>query len=113
MPPCAHSIPLITVVSLVKWHEDVELQVPATNSSSGAAAEESSGSMTLAPNHAAFQWMLLIQIVFPLIIYAVALFMCIRRTFKIPLLLIAVVVFTLSWSVLACGLFYYYDVAYW
>lgn len=116
------SIPLVTVLSLIPWHVTVDSGLAAANGTSTAnatAPSHVSGNSTelnfgvVRPNHAAFQWMLLFQIVFPLVIYAVALFVCIRRGFSLPRPLVAVVLFTLTWACVICGLFYYFDVPYW
>ena len=65
------------------------------------------------PNSQTLQWMLLFQLIFPLCIYALFLYVCIRKTFKIPKVLAITVGITVVWSVIVCALFYVFNVPFW
>ncbi len=136
--PSCRSIPLVTVLSLIHWSESVPVDpaiaagtpdsaftiaaaiaAAAVQPGGGAAAAtapeagQAAMAATIRPNHDALQWMLLAQIIFPLCIYALALFICIRRSFRPPRILVITVCVSMAWSIMAVVLIHHYDFAFW
>ncbi|GAX77988.1 hypothetical protein CEUSTIGMA_g5430.t1 [Chlamydomonas eustigma] len=138
----AFCLPVIGTLSVIKWHVVVEpitanvsvVQIGAVNSALNTTlAQGPPASVTpsstlntgvntfknhpetspFRPNDKALQLMLIFQLIFPLVLYALCLYICICKTFKIPRALIIAVTFTASWSLLACGLIYAYDFSFW
>jgi hypothetical protein len=125
---------MIGALSVIKWHVVVAPSTQAANTSAVLVGGDSSalntsipqppstsasdfknlsGTSPFRPNGMALQLMLIFQLLFPLVLYALCLYICIRKTFKIPRALIIAVIFTASWSLLACGLMYAYDFSFW
>jgi hypothetical protein len=53
------------------------------------------------------------QCVIPLAFYALLLYVCMRRSWRIPRGVWAIVAFSISWATIACAIFYHYDFDYW
>ena len=124
-PPC--SMPIVVALSTVQWQlEDAPPADTLPIGSNTTAAPPPSGNSTappaqlvevrfaaIRPNALALQWMLLGQLIFPLCIYAVFLFICIKKSFKIPRVVWITVAVTIAWSIIVCTLLHIYNVAFW
>ena len=86
-----YSIPLVAGISAIQWHVDVDIStniIPGVNTTNSMIDEVQA---TIRPNAKALQLMMMFQLIFPLAIYALFLYICIRKTFKIPRILIITV----------------------
>ncbi len=97
------------ILSLFKWHIDID--IPADSKST--TLSENPPPSPIIPNAKALQLMLLFQLAFPLIIYALLLFICIRKTFALPRVLYITAAVTLLWSTLACTAIYLANYNFW
>ncbi|KAG1655107.1 hypothetical protein FOA52_015845 [Chlamydomonas sp. UWO 241] len=101
-------IPLVHILSLLTWSDRLDImEVERLTNETGVKQS------VIVPNSHTLQIMLLVQLVFPLAIYALLLYVCMRRTWQIPAGLWIVVGVNVAWATLACALFYVYDVAFW
>lgn len=102
-------VPLVWIISLFKWHIDVDVSM----FSNSTALSTDPMPSPIIPNAKALQWMLLLQLAFPLVIYALFLFICIRKTFVLPRVLYITAAVTLLWSTLACTAIYLANYNFW
>lgn len=111
------------VLSLISWQEQVNILPIAINATALPPPSNSTAPPSAAlvevrvaaihPNAAVLQWMLLFQLIFPLCIYALFLCICIKKSFKIPRVVLVTVGITIAWSVIVCVLIRVYNVAFW
>ncbi|KAL6762839.1 hypothetical protein V8C86DRAFT_2511782 [Haematococcus lacustris] len=93
----AVNLPLVYCLSLITWHH---------RSPPGQQP-------VFTPNTRTYQLSLMMQCVFPLTLYALVLYCCMKRTFRVPRGLLVVVAVVMTCSVTTAALFYVFNVHFW
>ncbi|GFH28071.1 uncharacterized protein HaLaN_26492 [Haematococcus lacustris] len=91
------NLPLVYCLSLITWHH---------RSPPGQQP-------VFTPNTRTYQLSLMMQCVFPLTLYALVLYCCMKRTFRVPRGLLVVVAVVMTCSVTTAALFYVFNVHFW
>ncbi len=89
----AINVPLVYGLSRISWHESHPGQQPAYTLNSGV-----------------YQLSLLMQCIFPLSLYALVLYVCIKGTWRVPRALLGFVFVVMSLAIIVAVLFWKYDV---